>query len=79
MSLRFAGYAALFNIRDAGGDIIHKGAFDRTLAELAAVRCCRMIDMTGRKGRPRVHQQIEEMEEGLQALAHALGAIPTFL
>ena len=33
MSLRFAGYAALFNIRDAGGDIIHKGAFNRTLAE----------------------------------------------
>ena len=31
--LRFAGYAALFNIRDAGGDIIRKGAFTRTLAE----------------------------------------------
>ena len=32
-SLRFAGYAALFGIRDAGGDVIHKGAFARTLAE----------------------------------------------
>jgi HK97 family phage prohead protease len=32
-SLRFAGYAALFGIRDAGGDLIHKGAFVRTLAE----------------------------------------------
>jgi HK97 family phage prohead protease len=31
--LRFAGYAALFGIRDAGGDVIHKGAFARTLAE----------------------------------------------
>ena len=33
MSLRFAGYAALFNIRDAGGDVIRKGAFVRSLAE----------------------------------------------
>ena len=57
-------------------------AFDgsprRLLAELAGVRCCRMIDMTGRKGRPRVRQQVEEMKEGLHVLAHALGAIPTF-
>lgn len=59
-----------------------KTAFDgsprRLLDELAGVRCCRMIDMTGRKGRPRVRQQVEEMEAELQALAHALGAIPTF-
>ena len=33
MTLRFAGYAALFGIRDAGGDVIHQGAFARTLAE----------------------------------------------
>ena len=33
MSLRFAGYAALFNKRDAGRDTIRPGAFDRTLAE----------------------------------------------
>jgi uncharacterized protein len=31
--VRFAGYAALFGIRDAGGDIIRQGAFSRTLAE----------------------------------------------
>ena len=36
MSLRFAGYAALFNIRDGGGDVIRKGAFARTLAEQRA-------------------------------------------
>ena len=30
--LRFAGYAALFGKRDAGRDIIHRGAFVRTLA-----------------------------------------------
>lgn len=33
MTLRFAGYAALFGIRDAGRDVIRKGAFVRTLAE----------------------------------------------
>ena len=33
MSLRFAGYAALFDKRDAGRDVIRKGAFVRTLAE----------------------------------------------
>ena len=32
MSLRFAGYAALFGKRDAGRDTIRKGAFARTLS-----------------------------------------------
>jgi len=32
VSLRFAGYAALFGKRDAGRDVIRKGAFARTLA-----------------------------------------------
>ena len=32
MSLRLAGYAALFDIADAGRDTIRKGAFERTLA-----------------------------------------------
>ena len=32
MSLRFAGYAALFGKRDAGRDLIRQGAFARTLA-----------------------------------------------
>jgi HK97 family phage prohead protease len=31
--LRFAGYAALFDIADAGRDTIRRGAFARTLAE----------------------------------------------
>lgn len=31
--LRFAGYAALFDRRDAGRDMIRPGAFARTLAE----------------------------------------------
>jgi uncharacterized protein len=33
VSLRFAGYAALFGKRDAGRDVIVAGAFARTLAE----------------------------------------------
>lgn len=33
MSLRFAGYAALFDRRDAGRDVIRKGAFARSLAQ----------------------------------------------
>ena len=31
MTLRFAGYAALFDKRDSGRDVIRKGAFARTL------------------------------------------------
>ena len=34
--MRFAGYAALFGRRDAGGDAIHPGAFARTLAQRRA-------------------------------------------
>jgi len=33
VSLRFAGYAALFGLRDAGRDTIRPGAFARTLAD----------------------------------------------
>jgi transposase len=58
-----------------------KAAFDgsprRLLAELAEVRCCRSIDMTGRKGRPRVHLQLEETDAELMSLAEYLGAVPT--
>jgi HK97 family phage prohead protease len=34
-ALRFAGYAALFDKRDSGRDVIRKGAFARTLSERA--------------------------------------------
>jgi uncharacterized protein len=34
--LKFAGYAALFGKRDAGGDVIRAGAFVRSLAARAA-------------------------------------------
>jgi transposase len=58
-----------------------KAAFDgsprRLLAELADLRCCRLIDMTGRKGRPRVRLQLEETDVQLMSLAESLGAVPT--
>jgi transposase len=58
-----------------------KAAFDgsprRLLAELAELRCCRSIDMTGRKGRPRVRLQLEETDAQLMSLAESLGAAPT--
>jgi transposase len=52
------------------------GSPRRLLAELAQVRCCRLIDMTGRKGRPRVRLQLEETGDELRILAETLGAIP---
>lgn len=35
MSVRLAGYAALFDRVDRGGDIVRRGAFQRTLGEAA--------------------------------------------
>ena len=58
--------------------LLHRRAWQKTAfdgsprglpAELANVRCCRLIDMTGRKGRPRVRLQIEEINDELQVLA----------
>jgi HK97 family phage prohead protease len=37
MSLRFAGYAALFGVADGAGDTIRPGAFARALVEGAAI------------------------------------------
>ena len=54
-----------------------EGSSRKLLAELAKVRCCRLIDMTGKKGRPRVRWQIEEIEEESRTLAEVLGAVPT--
>ena len=54
----------------------YEGSSRRLLAELAELRCCRLIDMTGRKGRPRVCLQIEELDPVRKNLAEALGAVP---
>jgi transposase len=52
------------------------GGSRRLLAELGEVRCCRLVDITGRKGRPRVRWQAEEIDAAHQALARPLRAVP---
>jgi transposase len=54
----------------------YRGNSRRLLAELAEIRCCRLIEVTGRKGRPRVRWQIEEIDQTRSAMAQALGALP---
>jgi transposase len=46
------------------------------LAELSRIRCCRLIDRTGRTGRPRVRWQLEETDPSLQELGRRLRALP---
>jgi transposase len=62
--------------RRAARKAAFEGSSRRLLEELAGVRCCRLIDMTGRKGRPRVRLQIEEMDATRRQLAEALRAMP---
>src|SRR5271165_68291 len=62
--------------RRAAQKAAFEGSSRRLLEELAEVRCCRLIEMTGRKGRPRVRLQIEEMDAAHRKLAEALGAMP---
>lgn len=63
--------------RRAAQKAAFEGSSRRLLEELSAIRCCRLIDMTGRKGRPRVRLQIEEMDASRSKLAEALGAVPS--
>jgi transposase len=53
------------------------GSARHLLNDLAQLRCCRLIDLTGRKGRPRVRWQLEHLEPELQQLVDALGASPS--
>jgi transposase len=62
--------------RRATRQAAYQGSSRRLLTELAEIRCCRLIEVTGRKGRPRVRWQIEEIDETRSALAQALGALP---
>ena len=62
--------------RRAAQKAAFEGSSRRLLEELSAIRCCRLIDRTGRKGRPRVRLQIEEMDASRRKLAEALGAVP---
>src|ERR1035437_3960697 len=58
--------------RDAG----FAGSARNMLAQLARIRQCRIVEHTGRAGRPRVRQQIEEIDPSLEDLGRALCALP---
>jgi transposase len=58
--------------RDAG----FTGSPRTLLTKLSQIRCCRIVDQTGRVGRPRVRKQLEEMSEELRRLAQVLRAEP---
>ena len=58
--------------RDAG----FSGSPRTLLSELSQIRACRIVDHTGRAGRPRVRRQLEEMPDGLQNLGQVLRALP---
>ena len=60
----------------ASRDAAFEGSSRRLLAELAEIRYSRVIEVTGRKGRPRMRSQLEEMTPGRKALAEALEALP---
>jgi transposase len=53
------------------------GSLRNLLAELSQIRLCRLLDHTGRAGRPRVRRQLEEMTETLRNLGQLLKAFPS--
>jgi len=55
-----------------------EGSARKLLAELSELRCCRLVDVTGRKGRPRVRWQIEDTDASRLTLAQILGGTPLF-
>jgi len=52
------------------------GGARNLLAQLARIRQCRIVEHTGRAGRPRVRQQIEEVDAELENLGRTLRALP---
>jgi transposase len=52
------------------------GGARNLLAQLARIRQCRIVEHTGRAGRPRVRQQIEEVDAELENLGRMLRALP---
>lgn len=61
--------------RDAG----FAGGERNLLAQLARIRRCRIVEHTGRAGRPRVRQQIEEIDPDLETLGRQLRALPPLI
>lgn len=63
--MRFAGYAAIFDHPDRGGDIVRKGAFAR--AAKAGLPLLRQHDRSRRIG---FVERAEEDDRGLRVIAH---------
>jgi len=53
------------------------GSLRNLLSELSQLRLSRLLDQTGRAGRPRVRRQLEEMPESLRNLGQLLKAFPS--
>ena len=53
------------------------GSLRNLLSELSHIRLSRLLDQTGRAGRPRVRRQLEEMPESLRNLGQLLKAFPS--
>jgi hypothetical protein len=69
-------YAAALLHWHAEQKAVFDGGPRRLLAELAELRCCRLIDMTGHKGRPRVRWQMEDFDQDRRPLLEAVHALP---
>lgn len=54
----------------------YEGSSRGLLNALAGIRCSRLVDITNRRGRPRVRWQTETIDPALQRLADALQATP---
>jgi hypothetical protein len=53
------------------------GSLRNLPSELSQIPLCRLLDHTGRAGRPRVRRQVEEMSETLRNLGQLLKAFPS--
>ena len=56
---------------------VFRGSLRNLLSELSQIRLCRLLDHTGRAGRPRIRRQLEEMPETLRNLGQLLKAFPS--
>ncbi len=75
MAVRFAGYAALFDREDRGGDIIRKGAFARAIAAWRGRRVPLLWQHRPDKPIGLIESMAED-ERGLRVIGRARGDAP---
>jgi transposase len=61
----------------AGKAAAFRGSLRNLLSELSQIRLCRLLDHTGRAGRPRLRRQLEQMSDSLRNLGQLLNAFPS--